>query len=229
MVNGLARHESSLPGGTLGGRYQRLPVIVCSGLLLQSAIAFAQPEGWAREPTSFAGVLFGSSRAEVLAKLKPGGVELLGEEMYSRLDLGLTTPLNLHWSFKKDKFTDVTSSSFHSSRGDFETVRAIFIEQYGQPVSTQVETVQNRAGAKFQNQILRWRGKTVAIMLMKYKGTLDDGFFIVGLLDSPEEAAERQRKEDEARKKAAEKLKWTAPSGPGRPTSGVLDAKGASM
>jgi hypothetical protein len=209
MVNVLTRHRSSLPGGILHRRYGRFPVIVCCGLLLQSTIVFAQMEGWAREPTSFAGVPFDSSRAEALAKVKPGGSVSPGWEgmMFSALDLGLSEPLRLRWSFEKDKFAGVVSNNFSSGLGDFEKLRAILIEQYGQPTSTQVETVQNLAGAKFQNEILRWRGKTVAIMLMKYLGTLDHGVFSLSLLDSPEEAAERQKKEDEARKKAAEKLK----------------------
>ena len=47
----------------------------------------------------------------------------------------------------------------------FNKMKAIFIERYGQPLLHHNETVQNRMGAQFENEILEWNGQKVVILL----------------------------------------------------------------
>jgi hypothetical protein len=80
---------------------------------------------------------------------------------------------------------------------EYTVMRDIFIDRYGPPTVTKRETLQNRMGATFTNEILEWVGARVVIDLRRYGSTLDDGQAVVGLksvVDREREKAEKARK-----------------------------------
>jgi hypothetical protein len=58
--------------------------------------------------------------------------------------------------------------------GGFSKMKLIFIDRYGPPTSSRSEGVQNRMGAKYENEILEWTGETVNIRLSRYGSKLTD-------------------------------------------------------
>ena len=112
--------------------------------------------------------------------------------------------LYLTWKFENDKFSSVEATP---NVVDFHKLRDILIERYGKPTSVNIPIVHSGFGAEYQDEQYYLSGRKVSIWLWKYFGTLNRGYFRLYLVPSTEAAAAHQKKEDEARKKASEKLK----------------------
>lgn len=102
------------------------------------------------------------------------------------------------FTFHDDRFVQV-ELTFSSAR--FETLRDIFVERYGPPVSETTETVKTKAGASFENTVLLWTGEKVDVELRRYGGTIDSGAALV---------ADRTWLDAEAKRRDAEKKKAAA-------------------
>ena len=165
---------------------------------------------WSQEPDSFRGLKFGSSEAE--EKHNFGGVgrcidvpgELRIGEVGPRgcgtqFTIG-DTSVNGFLRLANDKFVQ---GMFKFDSKEFEKVRDTFIERYGRPQVTSNSEVKNRMGATFTNQQLRWHGQLVQITLAKYTDQLTESMLVIGLSEFMES---EQKKEENERKRAAEKL-----------------------
>ena len=61
----------------------------------------------------------------------------------------------------------------------YEEMKRTFLERYGAPTQRETKPVQNRMGAQFVNEILRWSGKVVLIRLEKYGTNITESFAMV--------------------------------------------------
>jgi hypothetical protein len=107
---------------------------------------------------------------------------------------------NSHFFFQNDKFVSA-NGEFDSA--EFETIRDIFVQRYGQPHNFQRQVVRNNAGGIFQNETITWVGKKVTIFFTKYGTTVTHGAFDVSLNSYN---AESERRDNAKKKKAANAL-----------------------
>lgn len=172
-------------------------------ILIASSLATAQEsapsapttrKAWVNEPDGYRGLKWGASvgaAAEVLdsaemclciygtddnsvCKPKP---EKDPEKIPSRrvcfttFDVG---PVKV-----KDQITFVNDAlaavSMTFDTDDYERIRAIFIEKYGEPASREASEVHNRMGAAFQQEELDWKGQTVVVSLSRFGSKLTQG------------------------------------------------------
>jgi hypothetical protein len=80
----------------------------------------------------------------------------------------------------------------------FPRMKIIFVDRYGPPTSSRSETVQNRMGAKYENEILEWAGEKIDIALHRYGSKLTDSYARIETNES------KQRRLEEAKKKLKE-------------------------
>ncbi len=122
------------------------------------------------EPTSFHGIPFGAS-PEVIRQHLPrfrcrreGGPTYATHHCDGHLMIGTVHAFALiecetagmdsvALSFAVEKYDEMTSA---------------FLARYGTPTDRETEPLQNRLGAHFLNEILRWTGKVLSIRLEKY-------------------------------------------------------------
>ena len=71
---------------------------------------------------------------------------------------------------------------------------AHLIERYGQPTSRSAPEIQNKAGARFENEVLQWVGKKVHVLLSRYGDSLAFGTGTIRTKAGVDEDA-RKRKE----------------------------------
>ena len=142
-----------------------------------SAIAVAQTPSptpgpiWIQEPSSYRLVRFGASFDEAQRTLSLRGCTKSHGEVncggYFRVsDVYVDEML----TFSDEKFVEATWSFPSTS---FEEVRRILSEKYGPPHHETRNTVTNRMGGTFQDELLNWTGRTVTIGLQRFGGTLD--------------------------------------------------------
>jgi hypothetical protein len=63
--------------------------------------------------------------------------------------------------------------------GDYATVKAAFVGKFGAPTSSHVNQVQNRMGAKFDDETLTWSNGVSAIELRQRASDLDTSAFSI--------------------------------------------------
>jgi hypothetical protein len=97
---------------------------------------------------------------------------LITSPVFSYQDLIGATNVDVFVRFYDDRLEDITLIFKASS---YDTMASAFTERYGPPTTTKKETIQNRMGASFQNELLFWRGPNISILLQKYGSKLDDG------------------------------------------------------
>jgi hypothetical protein len=81
-------------------------------------------------------------------------------------------PVTIYLAFLDEQFARA-AISFEASK--FFYLRAAFVEKYGPPTKQSENLIQNRLGAKFQNEELRWVGDRVQIILNKYARQITEG------------------------------------------------------
>jgi hypothetical protein len=69
---------------------------------------------------------------------------------------------------------------------------ATIIERYGPPTSKGVETLQNRAGAKFESEILKWHRGNATLQVTKYHNDLETSSYSLTSDDYWEEVGRRR-------------------------------------
>lgn len=80
----------------------------------------------------------------------------------------------------------------------YPRMKIIFVDRYGPPTSSRSETLQNRMGAKYENEILEWTGEKVDIVLHRYGSKLTDSYARIETNES------KRRRLEEAKKKLKE-------------------------
>lgn len=83
---------------------------------------------------------------------------------------------------------------------DYEFMRDVMLEKYGQPTSTDRKVLTNRMGAQFQNEELTWIGERITGSVARYSRTLDRGEFALVDISAAKAMADEQAA---AKKKAA--------------------------
>jgi hypothetical protein len=169
--------------------------------------AFGQDPAWPKEPDAFVGVPFNSTEAAAKTKVRFGiCLPVTPQERSCSLSFVLVDDaigpltLSLFFTFSGDQLVYI-SGNFPSS--DYARVKEIFTEKYGKPLETVPETVQTKTGAKYENETLRWNGKTVNISLARYDDSIDTGSLRVYLKTWMQD---KMRRDAEAKKQGASKL-----------------------
>ncbi len=67
----------------------------------------------------------------------------------------------------------VSNMSARFNPRDFANVAAAMKERFGSPFSEETETLSNRMGAQFQNQVLTWKRSGELVMAKRYSGSLN--------------------------------------------------------
>ncbi len=181
--------------------WRQLRTLQLVALALVAALA-CPAFGW-EEPDKFRGVPWGATLEEARALLKAAGDECSdlspkGRCYVHRAKIGPVSPVSILFTFGKSNAFEHATLSFPASQ--YAAVRAILVDRYGTATRTKEETLQNRFGTKFTNEIVEWSGERVYIRLRRNGSELDKGSAIIGL------KAALQR-EGEDREKALKKGK----------------------
>lgn len=70
-----------------------------------------------------------------------------------------------YWNFSRQR---LDGASLKFSSDDFERLRDIFMERYGEPTKRWQEQLTTGMGVKATNERLEWRGPTIRVGLDKY-------------------------------------------------------------
>lgn len=146
------------------------------------------PQVWEKEPDSFLGISF-SSAVESAARGCPRdkyGIDFsrLRDEkqvcieiqqymkdyvrIYGTPDTGFPYSVSAHGWEKGIAYFYMTTQPAY-----FPLMVELFISRYGQPTTSEKETVKTKAGAEFQNEEIRWEGKEISIRLVRYDGDIN--------------------------------------------------------
>jgi hypothetical protein len=176
----------------------RTSVVISVLLVLQGvsgALAF-------NEPKDFRGMPWGASEAQLRTTL--GGPESAGRDIdlclaipsehrqlgdrlcWGRFILGDTAVQAIYY-FRSDHFVTV---ALNYAPQDFDRIAAVFIERYGAPTSEERPRFKSLDGITATNQILRWDGPRIAIVLRRYAGMITEG---LGSITTQDEVRESRR------------------------------------
>jgi hypothetical protein len=151
-------------------------------VILTAATNFALGENkpWSKEPKYFRGVPFGASEAEALNKIPSMGNcrnnETLGRMcLDSGFKIGDVPFVKNTFVFYDDKLVSV-NVNFKSK--DYDFIKDVFIEKYGEPIEIEREKVKTEAGIEYENEILTWRGDIIEIHVEKYSRNINNGIAI---------------------------------------------------
>lgn len=171
---------------------------------LSAALFLCGSRAWGfNEPEDFKGVKWGASRAETKKiiqsqwdeqGLKPAGYSQMfkitdtlplgglgGHATVSFEDnIGAAKNVLFIMHFIDDQFSAVELSFYAVF---YSAIEGAFVARYGQPDSTVVGEVQNRAGAKFANPTSTWRGKILTASTTKYFSTMTHGLATLGRVE----------------------------------------------
>jgi hypothetical protein len=92
------------------------------------------------------------------------------------------------------------SISFHVNL--YQRILGALVTKYGKPDDTKTEEVQNKMGAKFDNEISSWNVSGVTLTINKYGDDLTKSSVLYSLDSSIQDMAERRKKENEATAKS---------------------------
>ena len=77
--------------------------------------------------------------------------------------------------FYDDKLVSV-NVNFKSK--DYDFIKDVFIEKYGEPKEIEREKVKTEGGIEYENEILTWRGDIIEIHVEKYSRNINNGIAI---------------------------------------------------
>jgi hypothetical protein len=131
-------------------------------------------------------------------------------ELYGRLPFGdsigpvrVTVSLSFSPPGRVEPESTLSSISLSFDPNDYETLKKIFIERYGKPISSQHEPYKTLGGAESTNEILMWKGPHSFIRLSRFGDRITEGSALMGTNESLEEFL---KKRDEEIKDAAKGL-----------------------
>jgi hypothetical protein len=161
-------------------------------VLVLSILAAAPAFAW-DEPSGFRGVPWGASVETVKEKIPEVSCY---ESVACSGDLWVGTVKTYTRLLLREGGLDAVIVAFPAD--DFNIIKPIFIERYGQPTSRSTPEVQNKAGARFENEVLLWAGKKVQVTLRRYGDSLTYGLGTIRTQTGLEEEAKKGR--DRAKK-----------------------------
>lgn len=126
--------------------------------------ALAQTE-WPQEPSNFRGVPFGATQRDARRALHLSVLDCSGVRCSDvRFMLGHVVLRN-DLFFHDGKFVQAVLN-FASS--DFDYLREVFIQRYGDPMTTEHRDMKRATGAERENETLEWRGSKAVVILARY-------------------------------------------------------------
>jgi hypothetical protein len=154
---------------------------------------------WSQEPDGFRGLPFGSSRASAGSSIKHCFTHEGKVLCAAHKDEEWIGPVsvNIGYTFIGDGL--VKAFGIFESH-DFEALRDIFVERYGQPHHDNT-AAKNFFGNVVLNRTLNWEGKRALVTLIKYSPSDMTGSFDVSL-----NRTEQAKREESAKRKAADSL-----------------------
>ncbi|SAK93031.1 hypothetical protein AWB79_06898 [Caballeronia hypogeia] len=93
------------------------------------------------------------------------------------------------------------SLSIQTKTDNFAALKTMLIERYGPASKSERQTVQNRAGASFANEVLTWEGPNLKMELRQLAGSISN--CAVYVTDKSRQAAARAKTDAETRSKAS--------------------------
>lgn len=88
---------------------------------------------------------------------------------------------------------ELSTISISIKPGQFDLVTKALIVKYGEPTARSTQILTTRAGAQYENQILRWENQHALIIVNKYSGSVNDASVTYKLKKSIEEYRERSK------------------------------------
>lgn len=161
----------------------------------------AAPKPWQQEPSSYRGIPWGAAPSALVPHLEAtetgrrgddfrfiagkclcdGGSECPAKKImdppppqrhcFSKIEVGGVV-LTETWTFLVDRLAGV-NLTFDS--GDYRTMRAMFVERYGEPSKTETTQFKTRGGLEAANEELSWDGPTAVVRLENYGGSIREG------------------------------------------------------
>ena len=146
-------------------------------LLVSDATAFKEPE-----PKAFRDV---PTRDIDFCYAIPPEHRMLGDRACTGPVIFGDSSVQAIYSFRADHFVSVAVN--YSSK-DFDRIVTVFIERYGAPTSEERPPFKSLDGFNTTNQILRWDGPVIAIVLRRYAVETTEGLGSIMTQDEVREA-----------------------------------------
>ena len=188
----------------LEGRTPVTRILLLLSLLAGAAAPTPTPTpAWAKEPSAYRGVAFGTPYADF-----PGRLLLTGcHPSTTDHEPGQRTCESNGFQangvavedvlfFQNDLFVGV-SMSFESD--DYEKLREVFVTKFGEPTHLETTRLSSRSGARFDNETMGWDGRKVAVSIERYGETLEKGsatMFLNSYLEQQEKERQERLKKD---------------------------------
>ena len=176
-------------------------IIVLFVLLLLPSLVYA-------EPLEFRGIKMGNTRADVYNKLRipdENGIKYFSErDAKFCIEMGICFAtfhikgVRVKTLFNFNVVQELELITFEFDPSKYETLKEALIEKYGDKFMSKDETVQNRMGAKFQNETISWELSDGLVSLSRYGSKIDKGFAYIGSRDYVDSLKERKEKQKKA-------------------------------
>lgn len=173
---------------------RQLRIVLASVLLVP--LTFVSASAW-NEPDGFRGVPWGTNRETVKEQmgLTNPNCFMASESTTAYVCSGTITVGGVEATVGAG-FSDadalISVVLFFESK-DFDQMKAAFLERYGKPTSRETPTIQNRMGAKFEQERLLWTGTKVVISLSRYADSIDKGRAVITTAENLRAGGERSR------------------------------------
>jgi hypothetical protein len=175
-------------------------------LCFSAAAAESTLPKWEKEPTTYRGVTFGASFETVQKTLKDAGQPVAlfpkaGEKypvLSSALKFDDVILINYFYFDADGKLTHV-GMTFNPK--DYDFVKSVFIEKYGEPTITLPSQVRNLTGAVLPNEEIAWIGQNLSAHFQKYFDNIDTSTGQIGLRSYYQDDSGEKAKKAEAASK----------------------------
>lgn len=163
------------------------------GLAHWSGAQTKAPAVWEQEPTAYRGIPWGAEPRAAADSIEKGKSPISGKcfcavghecpptkaidpppaqrHCFSEISVAGVT-LNETWTFTVDHFAGV-SMRFDSD--NYDRMRAMFVQRYGPPTTTEHTPFKTRGGLEATNEELSWDGPIAAVRLTHFGGKITEG------------------------------------------------------
>lgn len=160
------------------------------------SVVTVNAKSWPLEPSTFRKVPLNCKTAELLSalpsiKCTATGTDSLELNCSDTFSIG-HVPCKAYYRIHNGRFVWVHGLF---STEDFDVIRAIFTDKFGEPHSTKNEVVTTPEGRDRLNAILTWTGDKVIVILNKCENGLDKGGFSFKIKSYLEERTQIRIKE----------------------------------
>ena len=158
---------------------------------------------WAKEPSAYRGVSFGTPYADFPGRLlltgchpsttdHEPGQRTCESSGFQANGVAVEDVLYFH----NDLFVGV-SMSFDSD--DYEKLREVFALKFGEPSRLETTRLSSRSGTRFDDETMSWDGRRVTVSIDRYGESLEKGsatMFLNSYLEQQEKERQERLKKD---------------------------------